>query len=171
MSQAEFHQRFRAARRWAVHLETRNSYDADMPALQRWMDGYRADPADRSTWWTPWHTDVNTAVSRGVVIRRARLYSEPESDYIRVGRDLTWQLIKAGEDVRWLSRRNAGQLLVPVNDFWLIDGRTLAIAHHGGAGELVDVEISEDPTLAHVYSQAFEAVWAEARPHEPCTGG
>jgi hypothetical protein len=65
---------------------------------------------------TPFHQSVADAVARGVTVRRARVVSEPVGDYIRYEHACTAQNIAAGEDVRWLPRRLASDLLIPGND-------------------------------------------------------
>nr|WP_211349483.1 DUF6879 family protein [Micromonospora pisi] len=54
---------------------------------------------------------------------------------------------------------------MPVHDFWLLDGEVLAVAHHGGDGQLVEVEILRKPALAAMHAEAFEQVWELAVPH------
>jgi hypothetical protein len=113
-----------AAAHSAVHLETRDSY---MPADPDWLDwqaGRKFDPAER---WRGWFDLVAAAVARGVAVRRARIVSEPVSDYVRFEHEVTPGInLAAGEQVRWLPRRRALDLMVPVCDLWLIDNRMLA---------------------------------------------
>ena len=45
-------------------------------------------------------------------MRRARVVSEPVTDYIRYEHDLTFANVAAGELVRWLPRRNAADIAV-----------------------------------------------------------
>jgi hypothetical protein len=168
-SLAEFRALFARCERSADHLELRSEYLEDLPKLRLWQEGTRPDPSDKATWWTPWLDIVSSTVARGVQIRRARIVSEPVSDYIRFEHATTWRNIAAGEQVRWLPRRNTASLLVPANDFWVFDELIVATAYHDGRGNLVDIEIKEDPVEAWMYSQAFEAVWRRALHHEQYT--
>lgn len=71
-----------AASRSAVHLEMRDSYavDYEKGPFAQWRAGFRHDPADRASWWRPWLDLIQKTVSRGVVVRRARVVSEPVSE-------------------------------------------------------------------------------------------
>src|SRR5213078_2293926 len=99
-------------------------------------------------------------VGRGVEVRRARIVSEPVSEYIRFEHYLTpFVNVRAGEQVRWLPRRRATDLALPGNDFWLLDGRIVLVNHFTGEGESADHDVLEDPALAKLCATAFEAVW------------
>jgi hypothetical protein len=92
--------------------------------------------------------------------------STPVSEYIRFDYDVTDGLnIAAGEDVRWLSRRNATGLALPGNGFWLFESSLVLVNHFDGEGENMEVELTEDPEVAKLCESAFEAVWARATPH------
>lgn len=111
--------------RSAVHLEMRDTYSRSDPRFAAWQRGFRYDPEDRSSWWQPWLDLVDRARSRGVAVRRARIVSEPVSEYIRFEYDITFRNVLAGEDVRWLPRRRASDLALPGNDFWVFDDRVV----------------------------------------------
>lgn len=152
----------------AVHLEMRDSYAVDYESepFARWRQGFRHDPADRLSWWRPWLDLVQETVRRGVAIRRARIVSEPVSEYIRYEHSGTFTNVAAGEQVRWLPRRRASDLALPGNDFWLIDGRLIRWNHFTGDGASAGGEISTDPTAAKLCADAFEAVWERGVPHD-----
>ncbi|MFJ5229587.1 DUF6879 family protein [Kitasatospora sp. NPDC088391] len=156
------------AQRTAVHLEMRDAYMLDDPEFIAWKGGKRLDQADRATWWNSWHDVVAEAVGRGVVVRRARIVSEPISDYVRYEYDGTFANVAAGEQVRWLPRRNTVGLALPGTDFWVFDGETVLLHHFTGEGQLDQDgrEYLTDPALADLCGSAFEAVWDRAVPHE-----
>lgn len=149
----------------AVHLELRDSY-APTERFQAWRRGERIDWADRASWWDPYLQTIADTVGRGVVVRRARVVSEPVSEYIRWEHYVTRELVEAGEDVRWLPRRRATGLSLPGNDFWLFDGRLARIHHFDGDGTVVEDEFTEDSTLVKHLAAAFETVWEHATPHD-----
>lgn len=152
----------RACRRTAVHLEMRDAYMLD-ESFEDWQAGRRFDPTVR---WPEWTALMASTTGRGVEIRRARVVSEPVSDYIRYEYDVTTAHNECGgEQVRWLPRRQATELALPGNDFWLFDGTTVAVNHFSGNGEWLDVEVTTDPSLAKLCADAFEAVWERAVPH------
>ncbi|MFF1685339.1 MULTISPECIES: DUF6879 family protein [unclassified Streptomyces] len=152
----------------AVHLEMRDSYAVDYEAgpFAKWREGFRHDPADRASWWRPWLDLIQETVGRGVIVRRARIVSEPVSEYIRYEHSGTFTNVAAGEQVRWLPRRQASDLALPGNDFWLIDGQLIYWNHFTGDGASVGGEISTDPGAAKLCADAFEAVWECGIPHD-----
>jgi hypothetical protein len=160
---ATFNELLAGCERSAVHLEMRDSYTPSDPALLDWLAGRRFDPADR---WSGWLEKIRSTVARGVVVRRARIVSEPVSDYIRFEHDVTDGLnIAAGELVRWLPRREASDLALPGNDFWVFDGRVLVWNHFAGNGDWVGEESSDDPAAVKLCVSAFEAVWERGVDH------
>jgi hypothetical protein len=109
---------------------------------------------------------VREHVARGVRFRRARVVSEPVSDFIRFEYESTAGLnIAAGEEVRWLPRRRASDLCLPGNDFWLFDDRLIRFHYFSGNGEIVEDELCSDPAVISSCAAAFEAVWERAVPH------
>lgn len=158
-----FEDLFRDCRRTAVHLEMRDAYMKSDPAFIDWVAGVPLDPAVR---WADWHALVTGATSRGVEVRRARIVSTPIGEYIRFEHEVTDALnIAAGEQVRWLPRREATGIALPGNDFWLFDSRLVLVNHFDGEGENLELELSEEPGLAKLCETAFEAVWQRATPH------
>ncbi|GAA0409351.1 DUF6879 family protein [Streptomyces luteireticuli] len=151
--------------RAAVHLELRDVY-GDNPRFAAWRQGRRTDWDDRASWWHSFHEQIRQAVDRGVVIRRARVVSEPVSEYIRWEHYVTRANIEAGEQVRWLPRWRATDLLLPPNDFWVFDDRLARTHHFAGDGSHVADEFSSDPVLVKKLSSGFESVWERAIPHE-----
>lgn len=156
------------AERSAVHLEMRDSYMRDDPEFIAWQHGKRRDPADRASWWRPWLDLIAETVARGVEVRRARIVSEPISDYIRFEYDGAFTNVAAGEGLRWLPRRHATDIPLPGNDFWLFDDRLVLVNHFTGDGQWADPpkELIENADLAKLCATAFEMVWERGVPHE-----
>ncbi len=154
--------------RSAVHLEMRDSYAVEYEEgpFAAWRASFRHDPADRASWWRPWLDLIEETVGRGAVVRRARIVSEPVSEYTRFLYDGTFTNVAAGEQVRWLPRRQASDIALPGNDFWLFDGRLVRWNHFTGEGASGGQEVSDDPADATLCAEAFEAVWARATPHD-----
>lgn len=164
----EFTDVLAGAQRSAVHLEMRDSYMLDDPEFLAWKAGDRRDPADRASWWRPWLDLMQRTVERGVEVRRARIVSEPISDYIRFEYDGAFTNVAAGEKLRWLPRRRATDLPLPGNDFWLFDERLVLVNHFTGDGQWADpdMELIEDADVVKLCGTAFEMVWERAIPHE-----
>jgi hypothetical protein len=158
----------RSAERSAVHLEMRDSY-MDDPVFADWRAGLpvdRTDAYDLPEEFQAWAALVKETVGRGVVMRRARIVSEPVTDYIRWEHAITERHnIASGEQVRWMPRRLASDLALPGNDLWLIDDRLLLFHWFTGDGDWAGHEFNEDPTTVKMVATAFEAVWDRAVPH------
>ncbi|MEU5382196.1 MULTISPECIES: DUF6879 family protein [unclassified Streptomyces] len=153
--------------RSAVHLEIRDHYGvaAEAEDFRKWLETGHVDTDPASPGWAPWVDLVSRAVARGVAVRRARIVSEPVTDYIRYEHASTAVNVHAGEQVRWLPRRQASTIALPGNDFWLFDDRIIRWGHFSGDGALVGHDISEDPAAVKLCTDAFEAVWDRATPH------
>src|ERR1700730_5056672 len=123
----------------AVHLELRDTYDPETPQYQEWLAGTpRPVPASPE-----WFRFVREHTARGVRFRRARIVSEPTSDYIRFEYEATAGLnVAAGEEVRWLPRRLARGLSVPVNDYWVFDDRLVRLGYFAGDGAYLDDDLT-----------------------------
>ncbi len=153
-----------SAHHGAVHLEMRDSYTPNDLIFRDWKAGKQFDPVERMA---DWFQGRLSTVARGVVIRRARIVSEPLSDFTRHEFETTSRLnIPAGEQVRWLPRRRASDLALPGNDFWVFDEHTIRFGYFAGDGELVGHEVCRDPDVLKLGLSAFEAVWDRAIPHE-----
>ncbi|MGN5633151.1 DUF6879 family protein [Streptomyces sp. AC154] len=163
MTAPTFEELFRNCQRTAVHLEMRDAYMKSDKAFIDWKAGKTLDPAER---WADWHSLVMEATSRGVEVRRARVVSAPVSEYIRFEHAVTDGLnIAAGEAVRWLLRRQATDIALPGNDFWLFDSSLVLLNYFDGEGENMEVELTEAPEVAKLCESAFETVWKRATPH------
>lgn len=146
--------------RSAVHLEMHDTYEAIDPDWLEWREGRRFDPAVR---WASWFDLIRRTVARGVSIRRARIVTEPLTDYIRYEHEITAaHNIAAGEEVQWLPRQHALGLLVPLVDFWVIDSEVVIINQFDTAGHMTEQRRDD---LAGLYSSSFDQVWQQAVPH------
>ncbi|MFI6051693.1 DUF6879 family protein [Streptomyces violascens] len=154
-------------RRSAVHLEMRDAYGIASEAAEfaAWKAGDDSGRYDGTGRRREWLDLVRGAVSRGVVMRRARIVSEPVSEYIKYEHAGTPLNIEAGESVRWLPRRQASDIALPGNDFWLFDERVVRFNHFTGDGASGGPEVSDDPAVARLCAVAFETVWQRAFPH------
>ncbi|MGW2794602.1 DUF6879 family protein [Streptomyces sp. NPDC001251] len=158
-------------RRFALHLETRDSYavPGESPRFDAWLAGERTDWEDRESWWSNWHTMVREATERGVAVRRARVIGEPASDYIRWEHFITYGNVACGEDVRWLPRRRASDLSLPGNDVWIFDDKVVQFNVFDGNSRWTHTDFSEDAAVIARCTAMFEAVWERAVPHDKYT--
>jgi hypothetical protein len=102
-------------------------------------------------------------------MRRARVVSEPVTEYIRYEHSCTPQNLAAGEEVRWLPRRLASDLLFPGNDCWLFDNDLIRFGLFPGGGAFVERTLCDAPDVIKNVSEAFEAIWNRALPHDRYT--
>ncbi|GAA0389186.1 hypothetical protein GCM10010357_07370 [Streptomyces luteireticuli] len=136
-------------------MEMRDSYIRDDPAFIAWQEG-RAEEAAAA--YQGWAELMRKATARGVVVRRARIVSEPVSDYIRFEYDVTEPVnLAGGEQVRRLPRHRASDLALPGNDFWIFDGERGNFDHFTGDGASAGPEPIEAPRVVKVCANAFEA--------------
>jgi hypothetical protein len=161
------HELFASFQRFAYHLEMRDWYgvDEEKEEFARWRAGKLEWPTRREEWWRPWHDLISGAVERGAVVRRARIVSEPITDYIRYEWEATYQNIEAGEEVRWLPPRLATGIALPGNDFWLFDDNAVRVNHFTGDGASAGHELVTEPAVIKLCHAAFDAVWEIATPH------
>ncbi|MFI9076084.1 DUF6879 family protein [Streptomyces sioyaensis] len=154
----------------AVHLEMRDVYGVASEAddFAEWQVTDEITPASLER-RRPWLDLVRETVARGVVLRRARIVSTPVSEYIRYEHAGTHLNVEAGEQVRWLPRKEAATLALPGTDLWLLDGRLIRFGHFSGDGAFTAHELNDDPAVTKMCADAFEAVWDRAVPHQEFT--
>ena len=156
-----------SCRQSASHLEMRDSYAAEdeKNRLERFLATGRRDHAAEYPERREWLDLTRHVTGSGVRVRRARIVSEPVSDYIRFEWHGAEPTIEAGEDLRWLPRRLASGIALPGNDFWLLDEHRAMFNHFSGDGVPLGQEITDDPAVVELCRSAFEAVWKSAVPH------
>ena len=157
ISAAEFDRLLRTFQSSAVHLETRDAYgtEVELPHMAQWAAG---EPDDLA-WLDDWCATLREHVSAGKSVRRARIVSEPLSDYQRWSYSIAHPMIAAGEDIRWTPRRLVSTVAIPGNDFYVFDDRLVVFLLYSGNGlntDLVSSDATEDIELC---KSAFEAVW------------
>ncbi|ROO88096.1 hypothetical protein EDD29_5754 [Actinocorallia herbida] len=159
----EFTDLLAASARSAVHLEMRDVYAVSDPSYDLWLKGESFDRAEREAMWKDILAEL---LSRGVVVRRARIVSEPVTDYIAYEHAVTSSTnLAAGELVRWLPRRGAADLALPGTDFWLFDDAVVQWNHFAGDGTVQAGEVSTDAAAVRLCAEAFEAVWERGTDH------
>ncbi|MEU0550448.1 DUF6879 family protein [Micromonospora sp. NPDC005979] len=163
ISEAEFERLLVSFERDAIHLETRDAYGTavELPYMAKWAAG---EPDDLA-WLDGWCESLREHVKAGRSVRRARIVSEPLSDYQRWSYSIAEPMVDAGEDIRWVPRRLVSSLGLPGNDYYLFDDRLAVFLIYAGNGLAVDRVASTDPADLQLCRSAFEAVWQLAIPH------
>jgi hypothetical protein len=149
--------------REAVHLETRDAYGTavELPHMAQWAAG---EPDDLR-WLEDWCATLRDHVQAGRSVRRARIVSEPLSEYQRWSFSIAGPMVEAGEDIRWVPRRLLSSVAVPGNDFYLFDDRLAVFLLYAGSGLSAGMVSSANPADLRLCRSAFEAVWNLAVPH------
>jgi hypothetical protein len=158
----EFQGIFRVVRR-AFHLELRDDYhieDEEVP-FRKWLKG---EPDDFG-WRIEWLSFVKGVITRGVVVQRARVVTEPHTDYVRWELALDPQNIAAGEDIRYLPRHNAEDIVLPTEDCWLFDDERLVLSLFKPGGGSGGFAREYNPDLIRRYRVVCNQVWSRAIPY------
>jgi hypothetical protein len=163
ISEARFDELLRTFERESIHLETRDAYGTrtELPHLAKWANG---EPDDL-TWLEDWCDNLRAHVAAGRSLRRARIVSEPLSEYQRWSYSIAHPMVEAGEDIRWVPRQLVSSIGIPGNDFYLLDNRMVIFLIYTGNGLNADFQTSTDPVDVDLCRSAFEAVWKLAIPH------
>jgi hypothetical protein len=159
----EFAQLLSGFERDAVHLETRDAYgtSVELPYMAKWAAG---EPDDL-VWLQDWCDTLRGHVAAGRSVRRARVVSEPLSEYQRWSYSIAHSMVDAGEDIRWVPRRLVSSIAFPGNDFYLFDDRLVVFLIYAGSGLGVDKITSTDPHDVRLCRSAFEAAWTLSVAH------
>ena len=149
--------------REAVHLEMRDAYgtEVELPHMAKWAAGQ----PDSLDWLQGWCDILREARKNGKSVRRARIVSEPLSDYQRWSYSIAQPMVDAGEDIRWVPRRLVSSVAVPGNDFYLFDDRLAVFLLYTGDGLSAGKFTSDDPGDIQLCRTAFEAAWKLSVPH------
>lgn len=168
-SYQDLNQLCRGIKRSFVHLETRDSYgtEVELPHMAKWRRG-ETDDYEWLSWWLEMLRGHREA---GRTCRRARIVSEPVSDYQQWTLSHVELFVDAGEDIRYISRPRLSTIALPGSgDFYVFDSELVLFLHYAGNGTNTAFEIADDPQVVHTCEQAFEAVWELSKPfrdHRP----
>jgi hypothetical protein len=157
ISEAGFGELLTSFEREAVHLEQRDAYgtEVELPHMAKWL---RGEPDDLA-WLRDWCETLRGHVKAGRSVRRARVVSEPLSEYQRWSHSIADPMVEAGEDIRWIPRHLVSSLAFPGNDYYLFDDRLVVFLVYAGNGLSVDRLASTDPADIKLCRKSFEAVW------------
>jgi hypothetical protein len=150
------------ARSSVIRFEMRDSYDETEKGLAEW----RATGDIGAYDWGDHLDVVRQAVARGIRIRRVRVVSEPLSEYMQWEHACTGVNVRAGEDIRWLPRHKAADLLLPSADCWVFDHRVVRWNFQRGDGTNPrHYKFASDPRVIRDITASFEIAWDRATPH------
>lgn len=147
----------------SVHLETRDAYgtEVELPHMAKWAAG---EPDDLE-WLQDWCTTLCGHVAAGRTVKRARIVSEPLSDYQRWTLTIGHPMVEAGEDVRFVPRRQVSELCIPGNDYYLFDDERAVFLHYAGSGLNNSLTTTTNPATVEMCRKAFDQVWPLGIPY------
>jgi hypothetical protein len=162
-SSNDLHELCRGIRKSFVHLETRDAYgtEVEQPHLAKWR---RGEPDDLA-WLEWWLEMLRGHRAAGRTCRRARVVSEPLSDYQRWALSHAHVFVDAGEEFGYVPRPRLATVALPGSgDFYVFDDELVMFLHYAGNGTNASFETTDDPQTVQTCRQAFETVWKLAVP-------
>lgn len=163
LSGADFEALFRSFDRTAFRLETRESY-YERDELAKFISaGPGAIPDD---FLADWYELIRSHAAAGREVRRVRVVSEPHSDYTRFGLWLSGRNVAAGEDIRYLPRRDAQALGLPEIDYWLFDDDRLYIVRFADDDTLLGAEPIADRDMLEQARTWRDSAWQKSIPRD-----
>ena len=129
-----------------------------------------------------WYQEIAAAVRAGKQVQRVRVQRQPPTDYQRFERWLDRWNIAAGEDIRYLTTRQAyatgllpaaDRFVIGINaaagpDWWLQDSSRLIVMQFDSQGRRTSNEIITDPKIVIQACKWRDlAVHYAARAHNP----
>lgn len=125
----------------AWRLEARDDYDISEEREQ--FDEFQATgqstPSQDDLEWQSWVRSVRASQR---TIGRVRLVGQPLTPYTQFEMAYYPELVAAGEEVRILDRARVGGRQGPWHrDFWVFDGRDVAVMHYNDVGAFLGVEL------------------------------
>ena len=159
----DFGELLRTFKESSIHLETRDAYgtEVELPYMAKWARGEHDDLA----WLEDWCRQLREHAGSGRTVRRARIVSEPLSDYQRWSYSIAQPMVDAGEDIRWVPRRLTSTVCIPGNDFYVLDDRQVVFLHYAGSGLNTAFTVTDDSAAVEMCRSAFGKIWALAVRH------
>jgi hypothetical protein len=150
--------------RTALKLEFRDQYMTGDPGYVAWQAGDLDRAVEEYAGWTAL---ARSAVQGGTQMKRARIVSEPVSEYITYEYAVTSRVnAAAGELIRWVPRQRVSDLALPGNDVWIFDDSVLQFCFFAGDGRFMGNDVSTDPEVVKLCVSAFEAAWERGVDHD-----
>jgi hypothetical protein len=146
-----------------VHLETRDAYgtETEQPHIEKWR---RGEPDD-SDWLDSWLAMLRHHRAAGRTCRRAKVVSEPLSEYQRWSNSIKGRFVEAGEETGYIPRPRLATVCLPGSgDFYVFDDELVLFLHYAGSGTNGYYETTDDSQIVRTCREAFETVWDFAIP-------
>jgi hypothetical protein len=148
--------------RSVLKVELRDNYAVDRELFAAWQAGNSDAVADAAS---TSRDKVAGRVAAGTSLRRVKVVSEPLSEYQRFAFEYSAYAVAAGEDIRWAPRRLVSTVLLPGNDFFVLDDESVIFNVLDGADNRAEQQLFQDADVVKLCGGAFAAVWAVSIPH------
>jgi hypothetical protein len=160
----DFNRLFRDFERSAFHLEMRDEYHVteEEEPFRKWLGG---EPDDYE-WLRGWHELIKAATTAGKSVVRARVVSEPVTDYVRFEHAMARFNVAAGEHLYWVPRQRTAGITFPEHDYWLLDEETVAFNVFTEDGSSFGARLVTEPAAVDQRRRARDRVLAVGIPHE-----
>lgn len=147
-------------------LERQPSYNVPEEAGQfaAWLRGAPEPPVELPG-AREWFTFVRASVDAGRTVRRVRVQEDPPTDYQQWERWYGRWSAGAGEEIRYLSRREADALGLGDGadvDWWLVDDHLLLAMRFDSAGNRVGIELMWSPAALETARAWRDLTWTRA---------
>lgn len=158
----EFSRALRDCKHRAFHLETQDAYAVDDEAddLAEYLETGNFDDS-----WSDWDHLIREITDAGVLVHRARVVTEPHTDYTRFLHATTRVNVAAGEDVRWVPRGSIDPASLTTDDWWTLDEDAVAFTAFESNGNLGGLALTRDPVIVSYCLSVRDLVWGIATPH------
>jgi hypothetical protein len=160
----DFNQLFRDFKHSAFHLEMQDEYGVSEEAepFRKWLNN---EPDDYG-WVREWHELIKAATSAGKSVTRARIVSEPVTDYVRFEHAMARFNVAAREQLYWVPRHLTAGIEFPEHDYWLLDEETVAFNVFAEDGSSFGAKLVTDPATIEQCIRVRDQVLAIGIPHK-----
>ncbi|MGB3438377.1 MAG: DUF6879 family protein [Actinophytocola sp.] len=154
----DFRKLFREFKYTAFRLEVRDRYDD--PHENESVRKFLAGEPDDLEWSDTWLQIVREGRAQGRTFSRVRVVSVPLTDNSRFGLWASQFTVEAGEDIRYVARRDAIDL--PNHDYWMFDSCQVVRLNFDDNSVFLGAEFVESPVEVVQHNHWRDAAWHQA---------
>ncbi|MEU7141102.1 DUF6879 family protein [Nocardia sp. NPDC046473] len=158
-----FYDLFHSFKHTACHLEVQDSYST--PEESEPFRLFLGGKPDDFEWFREWEELVRDITAAGRQMKRARVVSQPHTDYVRWSLAVAHRNVEDGEDIRYLPRHRIDPSELSADDFWLFDDNLVAFNTFTPDGTAGGLAVTTDPVIVDYIRAVWNRVWDRAVPH------
>ena len=164
ISVEEFGEQFSTVKQSSWRWECQGDYPIDHESMKKWLakEPISQEEYKEDSEWLLYIQGLNEA---GIPFERARMVTEPLTDYLAWMLAVTNSNIDAGEDIRWCKESSIRDLGMPDYDFYIFDDNRVVIFHHDENKIFTHAELVDDEASVAAHRALREKVWPHAVPH------